>query len=78
MSRRDGTIRSRQILEPINLARYSGVLASHSENRRESIPGWPHGKEPLRSQKVQKIEITWKGATSSAVAMDRIISKVSI
>ena len=51
---------------------------SHSENRRELIPGRPYGKEPLRQQKVQETEITWKGAMSSAVAMGRIITKLSI
>lgn len=51
---------------------------SHSENRRESIPGWLDGKEPLRSLNVQEAEITWKGAMSPAVAMERIITKLSI
>lgn len=51
---------------------------THSENRRESIPGWPYWKEPFRWQNVQETEITWKGAMSSAVSMDLIIIKLSI
>ena len=78
MSRRNGTIGSWEFFEYINLARYSAVLSQSFRKPLSIDPRTVHGKKPFRYHKVQETEITWKGAMSSAVAMDRVIAKFSI